>query len=568
MNSPLGFTTKMLSTFQIRIVLSLTVLCLLGLMAFQPYAAGYGDFRRTLLEELLMRWKDATWQHGMLAPFIAGWLVFRQKEAIAALAFKRSLLGLVAILFALFAYYGGYKANNYYMGALGIQVFLAGVVLYTLGWNHVRALAFPWLILGFMWPLVFLEDGVSYRLRVLMVESVTLVLNGIGLETLRTGTGLTSAATAGHAMGELFSLKVDGPCSGMRSLFALLMVAALFGYFRQHSLMRRLFVFFCALPLAVVANMARIFLLIGGSMLFGQDFAVGNEAKEVSTFHFLSGIAVYLVALAGLQTISSLMNRYLGKGPKIANAAPVEGGSAIENRASFQPAIVCLALSIFTICACQFSPAMRAGESAGVIMELPSGIGRFLGDPLEADKVEKELLPPDTQLVKMRYRSPGVTPETCDMANVTIVLAGAERRSIHRPEVCLDGQGWTLLESNIIPVEITPGRILQVKDLHISREVVKLDHTKSTISAHYLYWFVGTDVTTPSNWTRIWLSTWDNISRSVNHRWAYPSATVWVTENLDPKESGQRKRSSAESVALAKELIRELVPKFQTQFQP
>ncbi|MCX6857518.1 MAG: exosortase/archaeosortase family protein [Verrucomicrobia bacterium] len=537
-------------------------------MVFQDYAAGYGDFRRTLLEELLMRWKDPTWQHGLLAPFIAGWLVFRQKDALAALAPQRSWLGLAAILFALFAYYGGYKANNYYMGAFGIQLFLAGVVLYTLGWNHVRALVFPWLILGFMWPLVFLEDGVSYRLRVLMVESVTLVLNGIGLETLRTGTGLTSAATAHYARGELFSLKVDGPCSGMRSLFALLMVAALFGYFRQHTLVRRLFLFLCAFPLAVVANMARIFLLIGGSMLFGQDFAVGNETQEVSTFHFLSGIAVYLVALAGLQGISWLMNRFLGKAPKETKSAEVVQKDTIQSRAPMIPAAICLVLTILTICACQFSPAMRAGESVGVIMELPSGIGRFLGDPLEPDKVEKDLLPPDTQLAKMRYRSAGGNPETCDMANVTIVLAGAERRSIHRPEVCLDGQGWTLLESAIVPVEITPGHILQVKDLHISREVVRADNTKSTLSAHYLYWFVGTDVTTPSNWTRTWLSTWDNITRSVNHRWAYPSITVWVTENLDPKESGQRKRSSTESVALATELIRELVPKFQTQFQP
>lgn len=558
----------MTGTFQIKVILSSLGFCLVGLMIFQDYAAGYGDFRRTLMEELLMRWKDPTWQHGFLAPFIAGWLVFRQKESLTSLKLNRSLLGMVVVVFALFSYYGGYKANNYYMGAISIQLFLAGFVLCALGWNHVRALVFPWLILGFMWPLVFLEDGVSYRLRVLMVESVTLVLNGIGLETLRTGTGLTSAATAQHAMGELFSLKVDGPCSGMRSLFALLMVSALFGYFSQRSFQRRLFLFFCAFPLAVVANMARIFILIAGSMLFGQDFAVGNEAQEVSTFHFISGIAVYLVALVGLQGISSLLNRFLGKNPTSALPLIAPSVGVIQAKTSLKPAIVCFALSVLTVCACQFSPAIHAGESAGVVMELPSGIGRFVGDALEPDKVEKELLPADTQLVKMRYRTPGANNETCDMANVTIVLAGAERRSIHRPEVCLDGQGWTLLESKILPVEIIPGQILQVKDLHISREIVRSDLSKTTLSAHYIYWFVGTDVTTPSNLTRIWLSTWDNITRSINHRWAYPSVTVWVTDNLDPKESGQRKRSSAESVELATELIRELVPKFQTQFHP
>jgi hypothetical protein len=124
-----------------------------------------------------------------------------------------------------------------------------------------------------------------------------------------------------------------------------------------------------------------------------------------------------------------------------------------------------------------------------------------------------------------------------------------------------------LLDAHVIPVEISPGKVLEVKDLHISREIVRPDQSKTTLSAHYLYWFVGTDVTTPSNFTRIWLTNWDNIARNVNHRWAYPSVTVWVTDNLDPNESRQRKRSSTESVKLATELIRELVPKFQRQFK-
>jgi hypothetical protein len=67
------------------------------------------------------------------------------------------------------------------------------------------------------------------------------------------------------------------------------------------------------------------------------------------------------------------------------------------------------------------------------------------------------------------------------MANVTIVLSGAERRSIHRPEVCLDGQGWTLLDAHVIPVEISPGKVLEVKDLHISREIVRPDQSKTRV---------------------------------------------------------------------------------------
>lgn len=539
--------------------LGVMLLCVGALLCFQPYAAGYGSYRLRLIEELLLRWKDPTWQHGFLAPFIVGWLVWRQRVELAALPIRGSWLGLLAVGFAMLCYYAGYKANNFYLGALAVQLFIAGWVVACLGWEQARALVFPWLMLCFMWPLVFLEESVSFRLRELMVQSTSWLLNSVGLETLREGTALISAPVGEGKAGALFSLKVDGPCSGMRSLFALLMVAALFGYFRQRTLLRRGFLFLCGFPLAMLANMVRLLILITGSMVFGQEFAVGDQEKEVSTFHFISGIVVYLVALAGLVGISRVMGSAVEeKGHK------GQKGQKGSQRVS---SVLCVLCVLFTITACRLSPEITAGETAGVIMELPAGAGRFLGEAVEPDKAEREFLPADTQMVKMRYRSPG-SAESRDMANVTLVLAGAERRSIHRPEVCLDGQGWTLLDSRILPIEIRPGVTLEVKDLLIERQITRLGGAKATLQAHYLYWFVGTDVTTPSNAVRIWLSNWDNISRNVNHRWAYPSVTLWVTDHLDPKESGQRRRDSATTIKLAEELIRTLAPRFQKSLFP
>ena len=525
------------------------------LVAAQPYAAGYGAFRLTLLEELLIRWKDPTWQHGFLAPFIAGWLVWKRKDELTALPVKGSALGLAAAVLAMLCYFGGYKANNYYLGAFAVQFYLAGVVVACFGWAHTKRLCFAWLMLGFMWPMVFLEDSLSFRLRVLMVETTSFMLNMIGLETLREGTALISAADTTHAAGQLFSLKVDGPCSGMRSLFALLMVSALFGYFRQKTLPRRLILFLCGFPLAVIANMARLLILIAGSIAFGQEFAVGDQDREVSTFHFLSGILVYLVALAGLEAVGRVFGTRLDGGTR-------RPGDSEDGSPRLLPAALCVLLAVSALVACHLSPEVRAGDASGVVMELPTAVGRFLGQPLDRDAAEKDLLPADTQMVKMQYRSPGL-PADRDMMQVSIVLAGAERRSIHRPEVCLDGQGWTLLDSHIIPVEISPGRTLNVKDLLVERELRPQGGKPKMLRAHYVYWFIGEDVTTPSNAVRVWLTTWDNIARNVNHRWAYASVTAWVTDNLETRESGQRARDSEATTNLVSELIRELAPRFQ-----
>ena len=541
------------------------------LMAWQPYAAGYGSFRFTLWEELVIRWKTATWQHGFIAPFIAGWLVWRQRAQLAALPRQSSFWGLLIIVLSLLFYYAGFKANNYYFGAFGLQWLLAGVVLWFWGYAHAKRLFFAWLMLGFMWPLVFLEESVSFRLRVLMVESVSTVLNVLHIGTIRDGTALLSTPDlgSGRTMGELFSLKVDGPCSGMRSLFALLMVSALFGYFSQKAWWRRLFIFGCSIPLAIVANMVRIFILLGASVLFGQDFAVGNEEQEVSTFHFLSGIAVYLVALAGLQGIAWVMNRVGGVEKK--GALSLSKGETLPQSgrvwgAGWRPLGLAV-LVIATLAACRLAPEVSASSAAGVTMTLPERTGNYVGEPIPPDRVEQELLPADTEIVKMRYHT-SQPPEKRDIAQVTLVLSGAERRSIHRPEVCLDGQGWTLLESHILPVEISPGRVLEVKDLLIERVWVSNDGSRKPVRAHYVYWFVGSDVTTPSNETRVWLSSWDNIVRNVNHRWAYPSVSAWVTEGLDPDETAQRQRSSEETLAMITALIRDLVPRFQKAYMP
>lgn len=551
---------------ELRLSLAAAALCLAALMGALPYAAGYGDFRLTVWQELVIRWKDPTWQHGFLAPFIAGWLVWRMREEIASLPVRAHGAGLVVMALALLSYFAGYKAHNFYLGALGIQGFVLAVMLGLWGWAGTRLLGFAWLMLGFMWPLVFMEQGAAYQLRVLTVSGVSWVLNHIGVETVRQGTALLSAPDAARGLGELFSLKVDGPCSGMRSLFALLMVSALFGYFRQGTWPRRGVLFACSVPLAVVANMARIFLLLGGTVLFGQDFAVGNEEQEVSTFHFVSGIAVYLVALAGLQGVAAVMDRiWKGGAGWTRKPARVSGRAALavvsKRRLVWQGAAM-LAMTIVVLAACRLSPELSAGNEAGVVMTLPDRTSLFIGRSEEPDTVEKKLLPADTQIVKMRYATPR-PPEERDRVDVTLVLAGAERRSIHRPEVCLDGQGWTILEQRVVPVELPGGRVLEVKDLLIEREWLDDSGGRRVLRAHYVYWFVGSDVSTPNNWTRVWLSSWDNVLRHVNHRWAYPSLTAWVTEDWDPAITGQRRRTSEQTLELIKNLIRELAPGFQ-----
>ena len=293
------------------IALTLLVLSIVLLLAGHPYAAGYGHFRHTILAEMLMRWKDPTWQHGALLPFIAGYLIWLRRNEVVQLPVSSNRWGFVLIVFALFFYFAGYRSNNFYCGYLAIMLLLAGSLLWLEGTQRSRVRLFAWLMLSFLWPLPFLEENIGYQMRLMTVKTTGFVLNLVDVDSLVSGTALQSMPNLefGRKAGELFSVGVAGPCSGMRSLFALLVVGALFSYFRQRVMWRRALLFSTIIPIAILANMVRILVLIFAAMIFGQHWAIGDVEKEVSTFHELTGIVVFLVALLLLQSVSWLLNR-------------------------------------------------------------------------------------------------------------------------------------------------------------------------------------------------------------------------------------------------------------------
>lgn len=231
-------------------------------------------------------------------------------------------------------------------------------------------------------------------------------------------------------------------------------------------------------------------------------------------------------------------------------------------------AVILFALCGMTLLLCQFSPQPKGANEVGVPAELPMVAGSFVGEAEPPSDKERELLPADTLIVKREYRTPGRSNATRDLAHASLVIAGNDSRSIHRPEVCLDGQGWTITDSRVREVKLLSGEVLRVRDLAIEREVLLADGTKLPLRAHYVYWFVSADVSTPNNLDRQLISLRDSVLRNVNHRWAYPSVMARVTDNLTPQQSGERIRNDAETVQMILSLIRSLAPHLQKREMP
>lgn len=199
---------------------------------------------------------------------------------------------------------------------------------------------------------------------------------------------------------------------------------------------------------------------------------------------------------------------------------------------------------------CRSTPAANIPSEAGIKLELPAAVNGFAGEDQDVSKAELQILPADTKFAKKLYQEPDGIPINCQ-----IVLAGGEKRSIHRPEICLPAQGWTKKTSEVVPVTLNDGRQLQVMKLVVSRPIEIRPGARKELTSLFLYWFVGQTVTTPYHWYRILHTDLDRIMHNVNHRWAYVIVSAPVLEGLAPNGKNQ-----AETLQELKSFIAELAP--------
>ena len=236
-----------------------------------------------------------------------------------------------------------------------------------------------------------------------------------------------------------------------------------------------------------------------------------------------------------------------------ATAAPGDPGKALLWRAG-----VILLLALLVGLAYLFNPPLNVQAEPGVVMNLPVMIGDYYGKPGEISKVELDILPKDTEFAR-RYYEDGRGHQV----NCSIVLSGAEQRSIHRPEACLVGQGWTIIGQQNIPIPLLSGHPLTARQLTLERRVPTPDGGSATVRAFYDYWFVGQNVATPSEMQRVLLSNWDRVVHNRAHRWAYVSVFSLITENL--RADGL---NADQTRSLLTSFATQIVPTFQISEMP
>jgi|ERR1017187_4600498 EpsI family protein len=160
-------------------------------------------------------------------------------------------------------------------------------------------------------------------------------------------------------------------------------------------------------------------------------------------------------------------------------------------------------------------------------------------------KEEQDLLPQDTECSRRIFKN-----KNGDEVYCSIILAGRDTTSIHRPELCLPGQGWTINEHmETIPVAAAPGGRLDVMHMNGTRLARLSDGRTVQMKSVFLYWFVGKDRITASHWQRIYWTSRDRVLHNINHRWAYILVNVSIRDDAGSAGAAQSEDDAAKTAA-------------------
>ncbi|MBQ6135999.1 MAG: exosortase/archaeosortase family protein, partial [Kiritimatiellae bacterium] len=178
-----------------------------------------------------------------------------------------------------------------FLGVRGIQlrfeiVAFVGLLLSSVwafyGRRAAAQVLFPALFLLFCIPLATFLDVVTVHLRLLATGVAGALMHGFGADIVRQGTMIGAADGS-------FAIDVAEPCSGLRSIFALMALTAAYAYFNQPTWTRRAVLFAASVPIAIAGNVTRILTICIVAKCCSRDFALGF-------YHDYSGYVVFAVA--------------------------------------------------------------------------------------------------------------------------------------------------------------------------------------------------------------------------------------------------------------------------------
>ena len=255
-------------------------------------------------------------EHGWLIPpsvLILYWWKRRELMAVSKSPWWPALflLGLGSCL-----HIAGFLIQQARFSVVGFFVGLYAITGLVWGWRWLLATFFPFCLFTFSLPLASVQDNLTMPLRLLATKITVLLAQVLGINVVQQGNLMFDAQ-------RIYQYEVAAACSGLRSLTAITAMSLIVAFLLCRAPWRRAAVIAAAVPLAVLANVFRLTMIIVAAETFGQKS--GDWVHE----NAIMGMLPYIPAFAGLMFLAQRL-----RDDRPAGAAPAEVSGPIPSGAA------------------------------------------------------------------------------------------------------------------------------------------------------------------------------------------------------------------------------------------
>ncbi|MGB8508340.1 MAG: exosortase [Pyrinomonadaceae bacterium] len=274
-------------------------------------------------------WEDENYSHGLLIPFIIGYILWSERDALKRLPKRPSVVwGGACVAFALAALWVGTAGAEQFTQRTSLVVLLAGVAVYFWGLPLLRSILVPLLLLALAIPIpAIIFNKIAFPLQLFASRCAVWAMRMFDIPVLRQGNviellPLNSTVTK--------KLEVVEACSGIRSLMTLVTLAVVFAYFTspgvgkddggddrgdegsdrrgrqplsRYATWRAILIVVAAVPISIITNALRV----SGTGVLSRYY--GTEVAD-GFFHSFSGWVVYVAAFLMLFAFGWLLDRF------------------------------------------------------------------------------------------------------------------------------------------------------------------------------------------------------------------------------------------------------------------
>jgi len=280
-------------------------------------------------------WTDENYSHGLLIPFIIGFIVWGQRERLAQSARRPAMwCGLLAITTAMLALWAGTAGAELFVQRTSLVLILAGILLYFWGFQLLRLMIVPLFLLLLAIPIpAIIFNKIAFPLQLFASRCAVSAMTLFDIPVLRQGNVIELMPLGAR---ETKKLEVVEACSGIRSLMTLVTLAVVFAYFthprddsdgdgnassspffnsafarlKQFGFWRSTIIVLSAIPIAIFTNALRV----SGTGILARYY--GTRVAD-GFFHTFSGWVIYVVAFLMLFGVGWLLDRVSQTSPQI-----------------------------------------------------------------------------------------------------------------------------------------------------------------------------------------------------------------------------------------------------------